>query len=118
MTFTATAWTLDALLPSGEPEVVEKALKSFERKVKKIESYRKKLKKTISAKDFNALTKDYEASILEGYRVYAYASLRFAANTQDQSAMALLGQIQQRMAAAENRVLFFSLWWKQLDDRN
>lgn len=118
MPFTATRWKLDALLPSTEPAVVEKALKTFERKVKKVESHRKLLKKTISAKDFNALLKDYEASIVEAYRVYAFAQLRFAADTQDQSAMALLGQIQQRMAQAENRVLFFSLWWKQLDDRN
>jgi oligoendopeptidase F len=118
MTFTATRWTLDALLPSGEPEVVEKALQAFERKVKKVEGYRKALKKTIAAKDFNALLKDYEASIVAAYKVYAYASLRFSADTQDQAAMALLGQIQQRMAQAENRLLFFSLWWKALDDRN
>ena len=118
MTFTATRWKLDALLPSTDPEVVEKALKGFERKVKKVEGYRKALKKTLAAKDFNALLKDYEASSVEAYRVYAFASLRFSADTQDQAAMALLGQIQQRMAHAENRVLFFSLWWKQLDERN
>lgn len=118
MTFTATRWKLDALLPSTDPQVVEKALKTFERKVKKVEGHRQALKKTIAAKDFQALLKDYEASMVEAYRVYAFASLRFAADTQDQAAMALLGQIQQRMAHAENRVLFFSLWWKQLDERN
>ena len=118
MTFTATRWKLDALLPSAEPEVIEKALKAFERRVKKVEGYRKLLKKSIAAKDFNALIKEYEASIVDAYRVYAYASLRFSADTQDQQAMALLGQIQQRMAHAENRLLFFSLWWKALDDRN
>lgn len=31
--------------------------------------------------------------------------------------MAQLGQVQQMLARAQNRVLFFSLWWKQLPDR-
>jgi oligoendopeptidase F len=42
--------------------------------------------------------------------------LAFAANTQDQAVQTFLGTVEDRMAGLENRVLFFSLWWKALDE--
>jgi oligoendopeptidase F len=50
--------------------------------------------------------------------LYGFASLAFAADTQDQNAQSLLGRVQQFVAEIENRTLFFSLWWKDLDDEN
>ena len=117
MTYTAGRWNLDELLPSAEPAEIEKSLKSIERRVKKVEGWRKRLKATLPAKDFLPLLKDYEALQRDLLRLYYFASLRFAADTQDQAGLALLGQVQQQLAYIENRVLFFSLWWKGLDDR-
>ena len=51
-------------------------------------------------------------------KLYSFAGLAFAADTQDQRIQALLGRIQQFMAEMENRTLFFSLWWKDLDEAN
>jgi oligoendopeptidase F len=117
MPYTAGRWNLDELLPSAEPAEIEKSLKSIERRVKKVEGWRKRLKASLPAKDFLALLQDYEALQRDLLRLYYFVSLRFAADTQDQAGLALLGQVQQQLAYIENRVLFFSLWWKGLDDR-
>lgn len=116
MPYTASRWTLTALLPSATPEAIEHALKAFERKVKKVEGWRKKLKSSITVKDFLALVKDYEAMLVDGMRLSAFAQLQISADTQNQAAMALVMQTQQLFAEAQNRVLFVSLWWKALGD--
>jgi oligoendopeptidase F len=118
MTYTPSRWKLDALLPSAEPADVEKAIKAFERKVKKVEGWRKELKASITIKDFLALLKDYETMMWEETRLGAFAHLRFAADTQSQEALALMSQTQQLFAEAQNRTLFFSLWWKGLSEKN
>ncbi len=118
MPYAQTRWSLDALLPNREPATFDKALSAFEKKVRKAESWRKTLKASIAAKDFAALIKDYEAVTLEGYRLFAFAQLWFSEDTQSQQAMALLGRVQQTFAQAQNRLLYISLWWKGLDDKN
>ena len=118
MPYTQTRWKLDALVPSAEGPEVQKALKAFERRVKKVEAWRAKLKPSLPVAAFLALLKDYEAMQRESTRLGAFAQLRFAANTQDQSALAFLGQIQQLLAQAQNRALFFPLWWRKLDNAN
>src|SRR5574342_743803 len=118
MPYTQTRWKLDALLPSAEGPEVQKAFKAFERRVKKVEAWRAKLKPSLPATAFLALLKDYEAMQRESTRLGAFAQLRFTADTQDQPALAFLGQIQQMLAQAQNRTLFFSLWWRKLDNAN
>jgi oligoendopeptidase F len=51
-------------------------------------------------------------------KLYSFAGLSFAANTQDQTALSAQARAQQFLAEMENRTLFFSLWWKDLDDEN
>ncbi len=51
-------------------------------------------------------------------RIYGYAQLWFSEDTQNPEAQNLLGQMHQKMTELENRLLFFKLWWKQLDDEN
>jgi oligoendopeptidase F len=53
-----------------------------------------------------------------GGRLYGFAGLAFSADTQDQAVMALMGRVEQFLAEMGNRTLFFSLWWKALDDAN
>jgi len=118
MTYTPGRWNLDALLSPAEAADLPGTLKVLQRRVKKVEGWRKKLKASLPAKDFLRLLKDYEAMQRELIRVNYYAGLRFAADTQDQGAMAMLGQVDQATAAMGNQVLFFSLWFKALDDRN
>lgn len=116
MPYTATRWKLDALLPDQSPATLDKALAALEKKVKKVEGWRRRLKATISVKDFLALLRDYEAMSADGQRPYAYTALRFYADTNDATALAQFTQMQERVAQAQNRTLFFSLWWKALDE--
>jgi oligoendopeptidase F len=46
----------------------------------------------------------------------AYSMLSFSADTQDQEAQSYLARFRQLAADADNRTLFFKLWWKALDD--
>jgi oligoendopeptidase F len=118
MTYTQTRWSLEALLPSTDSATLEKAIAVFGRRVKKVESWRPKLKGGLSARAFCALLDDYEAAQREGVRLAVFAELLFSADTQDQAALALMNRIQQLTAQAQNRLLFFSLWWKALDNAN
>jgi oligoendopeptidase F len=52
------------------------------------------------------------------YRLGAYADLWFTSDTQSQEALSFKGRMDQLMLDAQNRTLFFSLWWKALDDEN
>ena len=67
---------------------------------------------------FHADRKEYEKITNQAYRIYGFANLMFASDTQDQAATAFLGRVEQFMATLQNRTLFFSLWWKDLDDEN
>ena len=51
-------------------------------------------------------------------KLYSFAGLSFSADTQDQIAQSAQSRVQQFLAEMENRTLFFSLWWKDLDDEN
>ena len=51
-------------------------------------------------------------------KLYGFAGLSFAANTQDQAAQTLQARVDLFSAEMQNRTLFFSLWWKELDDQN
>ncbi len=49
-------------------------------------------------------------------RIRSFASLSFSADTQNQAVQTFLGRVDQTMARVHNRLLFFELWWKELDD--
>jgi oligoendopeptidase F len=118
MAYELTTWNLKHLMPASEKSDIEKALKAFDKSVKKVEAWRKKLKPTMSAKAFLQLLDDIEASGMIGARLYSFAMLQFYGNTQDQAATALVGQVQQVYAESGNRTLFVELWFKDLDNRN
>ena len=82
------------------------------------ETLRPALTPDISTEAFLAAVRQFEALSTLVYRISGFASLQFAADTQDQAAQTFLAQVMQLMAGIENRSLFFSLWWKDLDDEN
>lgn len=118
MPHTLSRWTLDALLPSAAPAEITRALKEFEKRVQTFEAWRRKFKPTMSVKSFLAALGDYEAMQVAGIRLMYFASLRFYADTQNQEALALMTRLESQFAEVQNRVLFFSLWWKALDNTN
>jgi len=118
MSFIQSAWSLKDLFPSLDSPELETAFKTLEAQVVDFEKIRPQLKPDIPAGSFVEILKDTEESTRLAHRIYVCAGLSFAANTQDQVAQTLLGRVQQFMAEMENRTLFFSLWWKDLDEAN
>ncbi len=118
MPFEQTAWTLDDLFPGFDSPELEDAFRQLEAGVQDFETRRGALSADISAETFLDILRQSEALTRQIHRLYAFAGLSFAANTQDQKAQALLGRVQQFAAELENRTLFFSLWWKNLDEAN
>jgi oligoendopeptidase F len=118
MSYKLSPWSLTDLFPGADSPELESAFKELETLVASFEKLRPQLKTDMPVSSFLEIVKDSEEATKLANKLYAFASLAFAANTQDQTIMALLGRIQQFMAEMENRVLFFSLWWKDLDDEN
>ena len=115
-TFSQERWRLDDLFSS--PQEAEQAFQEVEKRVAAIEAWREKLTPDIPEDQFLALLREMEDLTRLAERIYGYAHLRFSENTQDQDAQNMLGKVRQFMALMENRLLFFSLWWRNLDEEN
>ncbi|MCK4773036.1 MAG: oligoendopeptidase F, partial [Candidatus Latescibacteria bacterium] len=109
-------WDLSELLPSEEEAVISERLESLGEAVGTFEARRAELGADISAEVVMKILKEYEHLIEEMQVLSAYGSLRFAADTQSPDALTLRNRIQHELTALGNRTLFFSLWWKNLDD--
>lgn len=117
-TYPQTRWDLSALLqaPSGEP--LELALQDIETRTAHFETARAKLKSDIDEEEFLDLVQELEGLNRAVRKVGAYGDLWFTENTQNQDALAFKNKIDQLAMSLSNRILFFSLWWKDLDDAN
>jgi len=117
-TYTQSHWSLDDLFSGFEDTNIEATYEKLDAMVAQFEKFREELKPDISAERFKEIVAGSEAMEKLGYRLYGFAELSFAANTQDQKAQIAVARIQQFAADMSNRTLFFSLWWKALDDAN
>jgi oligoendopeptidase F len=116
--YTQTRWSLADLFPSPTGPEMDAAFVELEQLVKKLETYRDGLSPEIPSSRFMEIVRlEEEISRLEN-RLAGYAGLWFAEDTQSQAAMTMVAKIDQVMAEYGNRELFFSLWWKSLDDEN
>lgn len=118
MTFQQSPWSLQELFPSLDSPALEQAFQTLAAQVAAFEQLRPELKPEISSETFLHILRQSEQITRAAYRLYGFAGLSFAANTQDPTVQALMGRVQQFFAELQNRILFFSLWWKELDDAN
>lgn len=109
-------WDLSDLLPDTSPEAIEERLEALEAHVATFEAVRERLAPDMDPDEFLDVIRQYEALTEEIYRPYAYASLWFSSDTQSTEALTFLNRIQQVATEAQNRTLFFDLWWKGLSD--
>lgn len=107
-------WSLDVLFPSPDGPGIKKAFAELDRRVTKAEKYRRLLTPRIAVTAFLAMIREFEEIRSLARRLAAYAELHFCENTQDPAAQTLLANTEQHMAEIENRLLFFSTWWKAL----
>jgi oligoendopeptidase F len=116
--YSQSAWSLLDLMVSGAETEINALIRHVDEKVAAFEKERSGLNPDIQPADFERMLDAFEEIARLENRLGAYASLRFAENTQDQNAQGLMMRVRQIGAEMGNRLLFFSLWWKGLDDKN
>ncbi|MBU2551720.1 MAG: oligoendopeptidase F, partial [Proteobacteria bacterium] len=115
-TFSQTRWRLDDLFSSLDDSNIEAALDETEARVTEFESLRSSLRPDLPIGDFIDCIRRLENVALLSSRVNGYADLKFAEDTGDQRAQAFVARIEEVMTGLQNRILFFELWWKGLDE--
>jgi oligoendopeptidase F len=118
MTYAQMKWDLDDLFSGYDSPDLESAFDNVEEQVASFEGVRGKLKPDISPDQFLEVVRASEATSRILSKLYAFAGLSFAADTQDAKAQTLVARIDQFAAQIQNRSLFFRLWWKDLDEAN
>ncbi len=118
MTYQLSKWDLSPLYPGYDSPELQSAFDMLEEQVTSFEGLRDKLTPDMPTERFLEAVKANEAMTRIGSKMYSFAGLSFAADTQDQKAQALMARVMQFLAEIENRTLFFNLWWKELDDEN
>jgi oligoendopeptidase F len=109
-------WSLTDLFPEQASPEMEAAFEDLDTQVNEFEQGRQKLSPDISPKQFMGFVERLESISQVANRIYSFASLKFYEDTQDQDAQTFLSKVQQKMADIQNKTLFFSLWWKGLED--
>lgn len=107
-------WSLKELFSGVDDPALEKAFKAIEKDVKALESQRSRFTPDISQDEFLVFINKLETVERRAARLGGYASLLFSENTQNQAAQALMARVDQFGAEISNRLLFFTLWWKDL----
>jgi oligoendopeptidase F len=111
-------WDLGQLFPAFDSPELQAAFDQVEEQVASFEGVRNKLSADMQAETFLAAVRASESMSRLAKRIYVFAGLSFAQDTQNQQAQTLRARVQQFGAEMQNRTLFFSLWWKDVDDAN
>jgi oligoendopeptidase F len=109
-------WSLADLLPATEGPEFERLLADLETAVSDLEASRERLSPDLPEADFTRLLALLETIQTLSNRLGAYGGLWYSEDTQDEAALAYRGRMEKLLTEVENRTLFFSLWWKGLDD--
>ncbi len=107
-------WDLSDLFLSMEDERFLRTAETLDEMVSRFEGRRQELSEAIGAEAFLSFLQQLEEIHTAFNRLYGFAGLKFYENTQDEKALNLLTQLEQKAAELENRCLFFGLWWKKL----
>lgn len=118
MAYKLSKWDLSALYPGYDSAELQSAFDMIEEQVTSFEGLRDKLKADMPEDQFLQAVKSSEETTRVANKLYSFAGLSFSADTQDQKAQSLQNRVLQFLAEVENRSMFFSLWWKEVDDEN
>ena len=118
MAYIQNKWNLKDLFSGFDSPDLQVAFDKVEEQVTSFEGVRGKLNPNIALDQFLEIVRAFEETGRVINRLYGFAGLSFAADTQDQAAQTLQSRVDQFAAEIQNRTLFFNLWWKELDDLN
>ena len=110
------AWDLSELLPEPTEELIAERLAEIETLVARLETARDRLGADLNREELSSLLEIYEELTEKTYLLSAYASLWFSADTQSEPALTFRNRMQQELTRFQNRVLFFTVWWKGLSE--
>jgi oligoendopeptidase F len=111
-------WSLGDLFPAHDSEEMKAAFEEIKAKVADFEAKRSILTDEIAPDDFMALILQVEEITRQISRIGYFGGLWYTEDTQNQDAQNFQAQVDQFGAEIQNRMLFFSLWWKELDDQS
>lgn len=110
------AWDLSELLPATDEATVRARLATLESSIADFEARRAGLNAEMEPGLLIEAMDAYEVLTEQVYQIMAYGQLWFSSNTQNQEALAFMNHMRQVTTDAQNRTLFFDLWWKGLSD--
>jgi oligoendopeptidase F len=114
--YTLSGWDLSELMPDASEEVFTARLADLDATVSEFERRRADLDPGMDPRKFLDILRQYEDLINRIQVVMGYVSLWFYSDTGSQEALTFRNRARQATTAAGNRVLFFTLWWRGLDD--
>jgi oligoendopeptidase F len=118
LSYQLSRWSLGDLFPAHDSEEMKAAFAEVESKVADFETKRALLNEEIASDDFMALVREVEEINQYISRIGYFAGLWYTEDTQNQDAQNFQAQVDQFGAEIQNRMLFFSLWWKEVDDNS
>lgn len=112
--YSLSRWSLDDLFPAIDSPEVKKTMAELDRRCTAFEKHHKHLSARVPTAMFLAWIRELEAIQISARKLMAFAELHFSGDTQNPQALAFLSGIQQHLTILQNRLLFFSIWWKDL----
>lgn len=110
------AWDLSELLPDTQEATIAGRVAALEADVQKFVARRDELNPEMEPALLVETMQHGERILEQLYTLGAYGSLWFSADTQSPDALTYRNRMQQTLTSLQNRILFFELWWKSLDD--
>ncbi len=96
----------------------DRLIAELDRKVTAFESWRDRLHPAMSNEAFLEVLRLYEEIATESSKLSAYAYLWFSEDTKNLTARSFKTRVEERLAALQNRLLFFELWWQGVEETN
>ncbi len=118
MAYEPERWELEDLLPAAGTPEMEAYIEDVKYQLAAFERERDKLSSDIDSEMFRDILSLYEALYADVSALTAYGYLWFSEDTADQDALAFRARVNQFAADLENRTLFFTLWWRYLEDED
>lgn len=115
-TYELSGWSLGDLLPDADESTVSAHLAKLDETVEAFEALRPRLHEDATSADVLTAVAQMEDISRQMYVLGGYASLWFSSDTQSAEALSFQNRINQALTTHQNRVLFFDIWWKSLED--
>ncbi len=110
-------WSLGDVLPARSGKLLTSVLEQLEGMVVELEASRSELGVNLSSSRFAKLLEDYDQLTRVRAKLGSYAYMYFSEDTRSQDARTFKSRAEEIDTDANNRVLFFELWWKTLDEK-